>query len=349
MFRFLFFPISLLFCFATYIRRHLIYGLGLKSRTTFDIPVICIGNIAMGGTGKTPHTEFLVDFLKDNYKVATLSRGYKRKTSGFIIADESHQVTDIGDEPLQYYHNFNGDAIVAVDEKRVNGVEQLIRLNPDLQVVLLDDAYQHLAIKAGLYILLTDYFSPYYKDFVFPVGTLREQKSAAKYADIIVVTKCPKVLSPIVRDLYLSELKLNPTQKVLFSYFTYGDLVPINQMAKDLNIGAVTQILLLTGIVNPYPLKEYLNNKYYEIHSMVYPDHHEFTEKEIIDVRTTFKDIPTSKKAIITTQKDAMRLMSCNIDDLPIFYVPLQVKFHAAYDEVMKMEVSSFIKKAMKV
>lgn len=353
MLKFLFFPFSLLIATGAFVRRYVYFGFGFNRRKEFRIPTICIGNLSMGGTGKTPHTEFLIRTLKDKYKVATLSRGYKRKTSGFLCANETHQVLDIGDEPLQYFKEFKDDVIVAVDEKRVRGVEQLVKIKPDLQVVLLDDAYQHLAIKAGLNILLTDYFSPYYKDYVFPVGTLREHKSAAKHADIIVVTKCPKTLSPIIRDFYLSKLKPKDYQKVFFSYFAYGDFVPINEKARQTNIKMVSQIVLLTGIVNPYPLREYLNDKFFEIHPMAFPDHHDFMEKDIAKIKKTFHDILTSQKAIITTQKDAMRLMTPEIadftSDLPLFYVPLQVKFHAPYEYQFQDEVNYFIEGFTKV
>jgi tetraacyldisaccharide 4'-kinase len=347
MFRFLFFPISAIYGLCVFFRRRVLYGCGIIKRTPFDIPVICVGNLAMGGTGKTPHTEYLVRWLKENYRVATLSRGYKRETSGFICAQDQHGVSDIGDEPMQYYSEFGDKVIVAVDENRVHGVSQLLRDNSDLQAVVLDDAFQHLPIKAGYNILLTDYFTPYFKDYIVPMGSLREQRSAAKFADMIVVTKCPKVLSPITRDYFLSKIKPSSRQKVLFSYFTYGDFVPVTVAAEQQKQTDFSQILLLTGIVNPYPLKEYLMEFFVEIHSLAFPDHHAFSSQDVDKIKNEFEEIITSKKAIITTQKDAMRLLDSQIkslvDDLPIYYVPLTVKFHTPYDELFAKEISAFI------
>lgn len=351
MFKFLFFPISFLYGLLVFTRRRIVYGLGLKKRKEYNIPVICIGNLSMGGTGKTPHTEYLVRWLKGNYKIATLSRGYKRKTKGFICANEQHTVHDIGDEPMQYFTEFKKEVIVAVDEKRVRGVDRLMNEHPDLQVIILDDAYQHLSIKAGYNILLTDYFTPFYKDFILPMGRLREQRSAAKYADTIIVTKCPKILSPITRDYFLGKLKPAPHQKVFFSYFSYGSLTPITPLAEEMNPKSISQILLLTGIVNPYPLKEHLMNQFIEIHNAEYPDHHAFTIQDLAKIKQSYSEIITSKKAIITTQKDAMRLLSPEIkpiiQDLPVFYVPLEVKFHDNSDEVLKTDISNFIQKTM--
>ncbi len=348
MFKFLFFPFSALYGLIVIIRRNVVYGLGIKKRHRFDFPIICIGNLSMGGTGKTPHTEFIVRWLKSSIHLATLSRGYKRKTSGYLCANDQHTVHDIGDEPLQYYTEFKNEVIVAVDEKRVRGVQSLINSYPELEAIILDDAYQHLSIKAGFNILLTDYFSPYYDDYLFPMGRLREQRKAAKNANFIIVTKCPKILSPITRDFFLSKIKALPNQKVLFSYLSYGEYKPITPKAEQIDIKSVTQIILLTGIANPYPLKEYLMDQYTEIHSLEYPDHHEFSEQDIAKIKHRYSEIITSKKVIITTQKDAMRLLAPEIKpliiDIPIFYIPLEVKFHDNYENILKDEIWSFIK-----
>ncbi len=347
MFKFLFFPFSILFGLMVFIRRNVYYGLGLKKRRSFDFPIICIGNLSMGGTGKTPHTEYLVRWLKDSYHLATLSRGYKRKTSGYICANNQHTVHDIGDEPLQYFTEFKGKVIVAVDEKRVRGVENILNNHPETDIVILDDAYQHLAIRAGYNILLTDYFSPYFNDYLFPMGRLRENRKAINRADVIIVTKCPRVLSPITRDFYLSKLKGLPNQKILFSYLTYGKLTPITQKAEQLDQTTISQIILLTGIANPYPLKEHLMNQYIEIHPMEFPDHHTFAKQDIEKIKHYFSEIITSKKAIITTQKDAMRLLApdirTEISDIPIYYIPLEVQFHDGYEEILKEDITKFI------
>ena len=347
MFRVFLFPFSVIYGIIVYVRRHVFYQFGVFKRTSFDIPIICVGNISMGGTGKTPHTEYLVNLLKSNYKIATLSRGYKRKTSGFVCANNTHNASDIGDEPMQYFQEFGNEVIVVVDEKRVRGVTNLLELHPDIQVVILDDAFQHLAIKAGLNILLTDYFTPYSKDYILPTGTLREQRNAANNADIIIVTKCPTVLSPITRDSFLHDLKPQPHQKVLFSYFSYGPMIPITPIAEELIEKSFSQILLLTGIANPYPLKEYLMDKYSEVYSLAFPDHHAFSERDIVKIKNAFDDIITSNKAIITTQKDAMRLLDPAIkehfEQFPIYYVPLEVKFHKTYQEIIDQDVRDFV------
>ncbi|MEI6348438.1 MAG: tetraacyldisaccharide 4'-kinase [Bacteroidota bacterium] len=347
MLRFLLFPISCLYGFIVFIRRNVFYKLGWFKQTKFNIPVICVGNISMGGTGKTPHTEYLTRLLMPKYKIATLSRGYKRKTSGFICANASHLVSDIGDEPLQYFQEFGEEVMVAVDEKRVRGIEKIMQINPDIQVVILDDAFQHLSVKAGLNIILTDYFKPYPDDYILPTGTLREYKSAANDADIIIVTKCPSVLSPITRDSFLHAIKPKPHQKVFFSYFSYGDFVPITPKAEKLMGKSYSQIILLTGIANPYPLNEYLMNKFTEIHPMAFSDHHTFTEKDIAKIVMTYQELITTNKAIITTQKDAMRLLDPSIrhltEDIPIYYIPLEVKFHKSYQELFDKEILEFV------
>lgn len=346
MFRFLFFPISAFYSLILLIRRRVFFTYGIFKRTSFDIPIICIGNLSMGGTGKTPHTEYITRLFKKDYRIATLSRGYKRKTTGYICANNTHLVQDIGDEPMQYFHEFGNEVTIAVDERRVHGVKQLLNDNPTLDMIILDDAYQHLAIKAGLNILLTDYFKPYFSDYLFPVGTLRENQSAAKFADIVIVTKCPKILSPITRDFFLSKIKPTHKQQVFFSYFTYGNLVPITSFAMGKEID-FSKIILLTGIVNPYPLKEYLTEFYSDIRTIEFPDHHEFTPKDIAEIIREFDTIITKQKAIITTQKDAMRLLEPHIknliDHLPIFYVPLNVNFHEPYETQLIDKLNQFI------
>ena len=227
--RILLLPISFVYHIVLAIR-HKLYDWHILKTTRFEKPVICVGNLKLGGTGKTPHTEYLIRLLKNDYRVATLSRGYGRKTKGFKLAESTSTYEDLGDEPLQYFKKFH-DIQVAVDEDRVDGVTHLLR-EQGVEVVLLDDAFQHRSISAGLNILLTEYQRLYMDDYLFPTGTLRDVRSAAKRADIIVVSKAPKDLDESERQRIVGKLKPSKVQKVFFSYLEYAALQPLNETAK---------------------------------------------------------------------------------------------------------------------
>ena len=293
----------------------------------FDLPTISVGNLTVGGTGKTPHIEYLIRVLKPEFYIATLSRGYGRKSSGYILSDTQSTAKDIGDEPLQFKKKFSG-LRVAVDGDRVRGIKNLLTEFPSLQSILLDDAFQHRAVKPGLNIVLTDFSKLYLNDFVVPTGSLREFRSGICRAHIIVVTKCPEILLPIERKRLLSEIAPLPHQKVYFSYIKYGDFIPVsgdgtNPLAKEYYFERNFSVVLLTGIANTRPLEYYLKDKVKNIVPIKFADHHHFTKSDIEGIQKIFNNIASSNKMILTTEKDAMRLKSVEyaaaIKNLPLF------------------------------
>jgi tetraacyldisaccharide 4'-kinase len=295
------FPFSFLYGTILSLRNKL-YDIGIIPSKEFDIPVISVGNLCVGGTGKTPHIEYLIRLLKSEFYIAALSRGYGRKTKGFILADTQSTSVEIGDEPLQFKRKFN-NLRIAVDAKRVNGIKQLKKNYPSLQCILLDDAFQHRSVNPGLSILLTDYSKLYVNDFVMPTGSLREFKSGALRADIIVITKCPVILLPIERKRLISEINPMPHQRVYFSYIKYGDFRPINSeeknpFTKEYYFERNYSILLLTGIANTSSLEYYLKDKVKNLERIKFADHHHYTLKDIDSVKKIFNNIATLQPQI---------------------------------------------------
>ncbi|MCX6251341.1 MAG: tetraacyldisaccharide 4'-kinase [Bacteroidetes bacterium] len=342
---FILLPVSICFGIITWIR-NLLFDMGILTTVRFQIPVISVGNLSMGGTGKTPHIEYLIRLLQNSLCISTLSRGYGRKSDGFVMAGKSSKATDIGDEPLQFIRKFE-DILVAVDEKRVRGIRTLIDKFPDLDLILLDDAFQHRSVSPGLSILLTDYHSLYHDDFVFPSGTLREFTCGARRADIIIVTKTPKVFSPITRRRIIEELHPRPHQKVYFSYIKYGVPTAAFEESSFCFPPKISFLLLFTGIANDYPLKEQLNQYCSNISTLKFPDHHQFSVKDIESIKRTFEDLPTQKKVIFTTEKDIMRLRSSELNsllkDLPVYYLPIEIDFHEKDRSDFNKDIFDFI------
>jgi len=328
--------------------RNILFDSGVFHSEKFDLPVISLGNLSFGGTGKSPHTEYLIRLLSDKLLVATLSRGYGREGSGFVLASKRSNVKYIGDEPLQYVKKFP-NIKVAVDEKRVRGIKRLIDKFPDLGVIFLDDAFQHRWVKPGLSILLTDFHHLYNEDFVFPSGRLREFRSGAKRADIIIVTKTPKVFSPITWRRLLEDLKPRPYQKLFCSYITYGNLVPFNEEQDLAILRKLTYILLFTGIANDYPLQEEARRKCSEVCVLKFPDHHKYNMKDLELIRTRYVDLPSRKKIILTTEKDLMRLKNPEfnnfLNDLPLFYLPIEINFHEKDKPVFDKLITDYVGK----
>lgn len=325
--------------------------MGVLTQESFEIPIISIGNLSLGGTGKTPHIEYLIRLLKERFRIATLSRGYGRKTDGFILATKETDVKTIGDEPLQYIRKFD-EIKVAVDEKRARGIHELIEKSPDLDAILLDDAYQHRYVKPGLSILLTDYHHMYHDDFVVPSGRLREFMYGAHRADIIIVTKTPKIFSPITKRRILEDLKPKAHQKIFFSYIKYGDPVPVYTGSSGTFPNKLTSLLLFTGIANDYPLKEHLSRYCSDITTMKFRDHHQYIIGDIEKIKKTFYDLPTQSKVIVTTEKDVMRFKTDElipfIKDLPLFYLPIEVEFHDKDKPAFNMAIVDYVSKNKK-
>jgi len=322
--RLLLLPFSLVYAMAITIRKKL-YDWGVMRSTSFDLPVICVGNLAVGGSGKTPTTEYLVRLLAD-YHVAILSRGYGRKTKGFILADDTATAETIGDEPLQYYQKFK-QVTVAVCEDRVAGVKQL-QNNHD--VIILDDAFQHRAIKAGFNILLFEFRKLGTLQFLLPAGNLRDVFSSRKRADVLLVTKSPVPLLHVAQQASVNELQPNADQPVLHAYLKYGDLIHLyNKECQTLASIKDFEIFLLTGIANPAPLIEELEKYAGNIKHEEFPDHYAFKTDDLKKFRSAFMASTKKDKIIITTEKDSKRLRATGFKDLlvdlPIYYLPIEV------------------------
>lgn len=348
-FKIILYPFSLIYGLITWFRNKL-FDLRIFPSRRFDIPMISVGNLSMGGTGKTPHVEYITQLLKQDYKVGILSRGYRRKTTGFYLAEENTDARTIGDEPMQFYKRFKQDnVVIAVDEKRVRGCKKLLKAHPQLDVIILDDAFQHRWIKPGLSILLSDFFNPYHKDFVVPTGRLREFRSGSKRADIIIVSKSGKVLSPITRRTLVEEIKPKPQQALYFSYIDYSEPTPLPEIQHKPLWGKTYAILMVTGIANPYPLEAKISTECTELHKLRFPDHHRFTAEDAKKIKSTFDEIVSHNKIIITTEKDAMRLSTPEIlkiiGHLPIFYWPIHVDLHDEDKEAFNRKILDYVRK----
>jgi len=311
------FPFAILYGFITSIR-NILFDKGILKSTSFDVPVIAVGNLSVGGTGKTPQIEYLIRLLSDKFQIATLSRGYKRKSEGFVLADENSNAEILGDEPLQFYQKFPF-VMVAVDANRTNGIKQLLSQQITPELILLDDAYQHRKVKAGFYILLTSYDDLYADDFMLPTGNLRESRSGAERANIVVVTKCPKNLSEEKQAEIKLKLKLNYSQQIFFSFIDYDSVI----YGKDENI-EVAEIkseskLLLAGIAKPKPFFDYLKNEKDEC--LTFPDHHHFSDADLDAIQNK-----ANGKKIITTEKDYVRLKDSKLVS-QLYYLPIKSSF----------------------
>jgi len=326
--RYLLFPLTIVYIAITMFRNWL-YKVRIKREFKFSIPIINVGNLSVGGTGKTPHTEYLIKLLKDTHNLATLSRGYGRKEFGFKIANETSTAKQIGDEPLQFYKKFGKDITVAVESKRVKGVMDICYEKEETDLVLLDDAYQHRDIKPGFNILLTDFNRPFYNDYVLPVGDLRESRSGKKRADVIIVTKCPEFEKINQEDIIK---KINPslTQSVFFSKVVYGAIYSLNTFKSVDNIKK--NIILVTGIAKPNPLLNYLKKSYNVIEHCKFADHYRFKEKDIADISNLLVKFAELDPIIVTTEKDAMRLIGSTFEDKvkqqPWFYQAITVEIN---------------------
>lgn len=347
----LLYPFSLLYGGFVFIR-NLLYNYNVIKSHEFPIPIISVGNITVGGTGKTPHVEYIVRLLKDDFKLAVLSRGYKRKTRHFILADLDSSVQDIGDEPVQIKQKFP-DIQVAVDRKRVNGLRQLMRKFPDLDVVLLDDAYQHRRIKPGLSILLIDFNRPMSEDRLLPAGRLREKAYEKRRANLILVTKCPDRLKPIERRLIVKDISLFAFQHLYFTRLGYREPVPVfidtpqNSPLPEIKSAGPT-ILMVTGIADPRLFKHHLRSISARIREITFPDHHGFSQRDINEILKEYNDMEGEDRFIFTTEKDAMRLRKFTNIDREIknrmFYVPIETEFLNEDTETFNNQILKYVR-----
>lgn len=340
--RILLFPFSLLYGLVVYIRNYL-YDKNILKSYSFNLPIICVGNLSVGGTGKSPMVEYLIRLLKDRYEIATLSRGYKRKTKGYALANPQTTALDIGDEPMQFHAKFR-DVSVAVGEERIVAVPQLLHDKPHTQTIILDDAFQHRPIRAGLNILLTDCNNLFTRDFFLPTGDLRDQRASYKRAQIIVVTKCPPNLSEEEKNKIKKEISPKQGQQLFFTTIEYGTpyhIITKNERPITIN----DEILLVCGIANPAPLKNYLTANAKTYYEQAFSDHHIFRIDDLEDITTKLANINADEKLIITTEKDAVRLekFSNELLELPVFVLPVKHSF--LFSEGMQFDnsINTFI------
>lgn len=329
------------------------FDCGMLRSEKFDVPVICVGNITVGGSGKTPHTEYLVDLLRDKYQVAVLSRGYKRKSKGFQVADVDGEMETVGDEPFQMKRKFP-EAHVAVDADRRNGIRRLLSRDfvPPVEVVILDDAYQHRYVAPDVSVLLMDYHRLICFDELLPAGRLREHVSNKRRADIVVVTKCPQSITPMEQRGIERSLSLFPWQRLYFSYFEYGSLYPLFDFGKEKmtldELGKSKRpVMLLTGIASPQQL-EYDMNKYLSFDSMHFGDHHSFSEEDLRDIEARYRGLCDENAVILTTEKDAVRLLNANIaEDVAkaIYALPVKVEFMNGKRDDFNKTIIDYVRK----
>ena len=345
-------PLSWLYGIGVGFRNQL-FNIGLLKQHDYDIPIISVGNITVGGAGKTPHVEYLIRLLKDKVKVAVLSRGYKRKTHGYVLANDSSTVTDIGDEPYQMKQKYQ-DVHIAVDKKRVDGIAHITgdAETNDTDVILLDDAFQHRYVKPGINILLVDYHRLIIYDKLLPAGRLREPQSGKNRADIVIITKCPKDLKPMEFRVLTKAMNLYPYQSLYFTTIEYESLIPLFAKEKS-TIEKETledkHVMLITGIASPKQIIIDLKPHVKEMTTLAFSDHHQFKSKDIMKINETFNAIK-GEKIIVTTEKDATRLEQ--LEGLSeevkqnLYVLPIKVKFMINQEEEFNDKIIDYVRKS---
>ena len=347
-------PLSFLYGIGVWLRNRL-FDWNVLHSEQYSIPVICIGNLSVGGTGKTPHTEYIIRLLKDKYRIAVLSRGYKRKTSGFILADSGSSSLEIGDEPFQMKNKFP-DILVAVDANRRRGIQNLLSLpeKDKPEVILLDDAYQHRYVHPSLSIVLSDYHRLFYHDKLMPTGRLREPINNINRTDIVVVTKCDKDMKPIDFRIIEENMRLRAHQLLFFTSIVYGEIEPVfPSEARSLNHKAIEKeddILLISGIAVPTPFIREAEKYSNKVLPAIFPDHHTFSKSDFKKLDTTFEKMTSPRKLILVTEKDAARLKNNPL--VPenwkksLYYLPIVIQFcnGQSFDETIKKHIITFQK-----
>jgi tetraacyldisaccharide 4'-kinase len=346
--RILLFPFSLLYGIAV-IFRNLCYDWRIFKVHKFKTPIISVGNLVAGGSGKTPFIEYLIKLISPEHRVATLSRGYGRKTKGFILVSETANASLIGDEPMLYHTKYK-NVLVAIGEKRAEAIDKLINLQPKPDIILMDDAYQHRSVKPGLNILLLEFNSLFGTNFLLPAGNFREPFFYRNRADIFIVTKTPASLDEHKRRKAVRIINPAHQQRVWFSYVQYMDIKPAHHHAPvNFNIDKKTKILLLTGIANPLPLKAYVEKTFTLSRLLRFADHYDFNETDLKRIRKVFENISGEQKIIITTEKDYMRLMKENlkpiVETLPIYTLPIEIKFLHSDTEAVANAILEYVRK----
>ena len=349
--KFILLPFSLIYGLAISFR-NLFFDIGIFSTQQYTFPVISVGNLSAGGTGKTPHTEFIINHLRKNYKLASLSRGYGRKTKGYRLASDSDNAKTIGDEPFQIYQKFE-DIYVAVAEKRNVGIKELKQLENPPKIIVLDDAFQHRSVKPGLNILLTDYSKLYNSDIILPSGRLREWRSGANRADIIVVTKSPAILSPLEIRRISESLKPKSYQKVFYSYISYQKAKPLNQAAfnisNDKDKFSTRGVLSVSAIANPESLTLHLKRYFKEVQSLYFKDHYYFKPKDYKKINLGLEKLLSPQKSIVITEKDAVKFDASKFGNIPVFSIPIKIKFHEHQELSFSEEIDNYVRSYSKI
>jgi len=343
--RVLLLPVALLYGLAVGLRSFL-YRIGVLRSIRFDLPVISVGNLSVGGAGKSPHIEYLLQWLDQYVQPAVLSRGYGRKTEGFRLVTTLDNAEQVGDEPLQFKKKFPNIPI-SVSESRALGVPELVKRNPSIQCVLLDDAFQHLAVTPGLNILLTEYEHPFTRDWLLPSGRLREWRHEYRRADIMIVTKCPPELTREQRDKMHEELDAYPRQRVYFTKYRYGTPYDLLRPDVQVTLDLSTTVLLISAIANSDYLLQYLGGQVQAIHTQEFVDHHYFETADLVELMRRFENLPQKNKIIVTTEKDAMRLALHQDffwkNNIPIFVLPIEVVFLNEDEAAFQADVKQFL------
>lgn len=344
----LLFPFALLYGIGVWIR-NVCYNQNVFFSTSFQVPVICVGNLTAGGTGKSPMVVYLIRSLSSVARLASLSRGYGRKTKGYLEVLVDMNARETGDEPLMIKKKISNHT-VAVCGNRVEGIKQILDRHPEVQGIVLDDAYQHRKVKPSLSILLMDYSQIFKPQYLLPYGKLREGMSGKKRADVIVITKCPAMMSPMEQRRYSDKVKPNSNQKIFFSGIQYGEMISVNDSVQvpspsnEYYFSRQYSVLLFTGIADPQHLINFLEEKKMKVYPTVFPDHHEFQQEDIQKITKSFSNITDKNKIILTTQKDYTRLLHTGLIEMfggiPVFYIPIEIKF----DEKQKEEFHSILK-----
>lgn len=349
-------PMSKIYGMITALRNSF-FNWGIFKQRTFDIPVVVVGNIAVGGAGKTPHVEYIIDQLKGCYNIGVLSRGYKRHTKGFILASHRSTPLDIGDEPYQIYQKYGQYVTVAVCEDRCKGIEEMRKINPAINLMLLDDAFQHRYVKPTVSIVLTEFNRPIFFDKMLPLGRLRESTRAIYRADMVIVTKCPEKIKPVEYRIFKNHLSLYPYQKLYFSRFKYNLLQPVfpdngKQVPYLDYLSEHDRLLIVSGIANPKPFVRYLKGFKPLVKIQVFPDHHNFTRKDLELIQQRFDSIKARNKYIITTEKDAVRLATNPYFPPALrqytFYLPIKVVFDDNTGDMFVADLKKLITQSSK-
>lgn len=346
--RIVLFPVSVLYGMAIGIR-NFFYDVEVVRSSRFSLPIISVGNLSVGGAGKTPHIEYLIQILRPYLNVATLSRGYKRQTKGFRFVQIADSALQAGDEPLQYRRKYR-DIVVAVGESRAISIPQIIQRYPNTQAILLDDAFQHRAVDPSLNILLTSYNEPFYDDYLIPAGRLREYRSGYTRADVVIVTKCPDQLEQHEKALIIKKINPLDHQTVFFTRYVYGHPYSFTAVRQRLQLAPQLDVVLVSAIANTAYLVNYLSQHVADVHTLDYEDHRVFTDQDITYINTVYQQRKSRYKIIITTEKDAMRLdlHRDRIVELkwPLFVLPVQVDFlgeeHRDFDTLIKTHLLSY-------